>query len=210
MPDQVGYFGIFVGSLYLAPDNPPLVGGYVALLESRATRCSGSHGGTGRIASIPPESRYRECGKPQGFAQLKYRPVDDWRAKIVNATHTFWWVKSDTGDWILSGGNAGGYLGAWPSKGDYSPTSHDNKDQPSGWASSVSNDVCSRVDAMVSATQSFPKRYLPYDSTGFSGPNSNSFAHYLANVGMFNIPIQPLGSVGLWFPISSHKKGRYL
>lgn len=35
--------------------------------------------------------------KPQCFAQLKFGPVNDWRAKMIGATHAFWYVQGSSG-----------------------------------------------------------------------------------------------------------------
>ena len=148
----------------------------------------------GGPAPPPKQPQLPEC-----FAQLKFRGVNDWKAWLANATHAFWWVQSDTGDYILTAGPTGNYLQAWAIPGDSSPNKLDTKNQKTWWSSGLSSAICPEVDAMVAAAKAFPGQTFLYDPAGTSGPNSNSFAHYLAQVGMFS-PTQPPYSYGWWFP----------
>jgi RHS repeat-associated protein len=183
-----------------------------AFLPGQDPACGGQGGGIGGGPTPPPPPptpRPRPARppspEPECFAQLKYRDVDDPRAKAVGATHSFWWVQDSTGAHsIISGGpqqyEQGGrqYLALWVTPGDYSQTSNDNKDQKLWWSSGLSSTICDQVARMISAAKSFSNRSFTYDA--LFGPNSNSAAHYLAGVAGFN-PSSPPGAFGWDFPI---------
>ncbi|HEV2247638.1 MAG TPA: RHS repeat-associated core domain-containing protein, partial [Terriglobia bacterium] len=141
------------------------------------------------------------CRKPaQCFAQLKYRPVNDWRAKIAGATHAFWYVQgSDGKQYILSSGPTGasgnGSLNVW--RNSNVNNGADNTSATTWWNSGISSVNCAGVDKMIQAATRWPENQIPYS---WSGPNSNSAAHDLGTIGGFNPPAPP-GSVGWGAPI---------
>jgi RHS repeat-associated protein len=125
------------------------------------------------------------------FAQLKNRPVDDWRARIVNAQHSFWWVQDSTGArHIISAFPAPPngtiqYLNIYPEPGDGSGV--DNSRSHTQWSSGLSYAVCNAVARMLAAASAFPRNRIHYDA--FNGPNSNSGAHYIAEAAGFNFAV---------------------
>jgi hypothetical protein len=135
---------------------------------------------------------------PQCFAQLKYRNVNDWRARLADATHSFWWVQDSTGtQWIISGGpDKSNDLNVWVTQGNDNH-SGDNSSQATAWSSGLSTANCAGVSAMLAAANSFPNGKIRYSAFG---PNSNSAAHYIGTKGGFN-PSPPPGAVGWSTPI---------
>ncbi len=135
---------------------------------------------------------------PYCFAQLKYRPVDDARARVVGATHSFWWVQTSSGtQFILSGGQEGGYLRAWATK--QKDGKFESVDQPSNLTayktdSNSTAGLCDKVEKMVSAAEKFPTDKVRYSPV--LGPNSNSMAHYLALSGDLYPTTLPPGAIG--------------
>jgi RHS repeat-associated protein len=138
---------------------------------------------------------------PKCFAQLKFRPVDDWRAKQIGATHSFWYVQGSSGtQYIISGG-------PWPENGskqnlDVWKNSNinakpDNVSATTSWQSGLSADNCKGVDALIKTATNWPENTIPYN---WRGPNSNSAARSLGIAGGFNPPA-PSGSVGWDTPI---------
>ena len=143
--------------------------------------------------------------KPKCFAQLKYRPVDDWHAKMIGATHSFWYVQGSSGQqYLVSGGpwpqtGPNQMLNVWPtpvSPGGAS-SGPDSLGASNAWESGLSPDNCAGVDNLLNAANRWPQNTIPYD---WSGPNSNSAAHNLGTAGGFN-PTVPSGSVGWNTPI---------
>jgi hypothetical protein len=149
------------------------------------------------------QASYQPSSSPttgsQCFAQLKDRPVDDWRARLRGATHAFWYVQDSTEtQYILTAGpdqNTGKYLDMYTPK----DVTHDkNNVGASTWFDSgVSSNNCSGVDKMVKAAKAWPQDQIIYS---YKGPNSNGVAKYLGTVGGFS-PSPPPGSVGWDKPI---------
>lgn len=141
---------------------------------------------------------------PKCFAQLKYRPVDDWRAKLFGRTHAFWYVQGSAGiQYILSSGplppnGPNQTLNVWPPNTDIH-SGVDNVSAPVGWDSGLSPENCKGVDAMIAAAQGWPKNTIPYDP--LEGPNSDTAAHSLGTSGGFNPPAPP-GTTGWNTPIT--------
>ena len=127
---------------------------------------------------------------PECFAQLKDRPVDDWRARRIGATHSFWWVQDSTGSqFIVSAGpqeyapSTKKYLEAWIVPG--SVNGQDNKGQTTRWDSGLSAINCAKVAHLLGAAAGFPRETVLYDP--ISGPNSNSAARYFGYSGVFDV-----------------------
>lgn len=142
---------------------------------------------------VPPAAPEPEC-----FAQLKYRGVDDWRAGLVGATHSFWWVQDSTGQqYILSGGpqtyaaSTTQFLEIWAVPGNVN--GKDNVGQKTAWESGLASSLCDQIDRMVGAAKRFPRHSIFCDP--IFGPNSNSAAAYLAHVATF-WPTAPPGALG--------------
>nr|WP_281292436.1 RHS repeat-associated core domain-containing protein [Terriglobus albidus] len=143
--------------------------------------------------------------KPKCFAQLKYRPVDDWRAKMIGATHSFWYVQGSSGQqYLISGGpwpqtGANQMLNEWvtPVTPGGTGAGPDNLGAPTAWDSGSSPNNCTGVDNLLNAANNWPQNTIPYS---WHGPNSNSAAHSLGTAGGFN-PTAPPGSVGWNTPI---------
>jgi len=137
------------------------------------------------------------CDKPKCFAQLKYRPVDDWRAKAFGRTHAFWYVQGSSGfQYIISGGpsnpNGSGFLNVWPPNLNTSG-GVDNTSATVWWNSGLAPENCQGVDAMIAAAQGWPNGTIPYHAV--EGPNSDTAAHSLGTSGGFN-PSPPPGTMG--------------
>ena len=136
------------------------------------------------------------CDKPKCFAQLKYRPVDDWRAKAFGRTHAFWYVQGSAGiQYIISGfpsgssGNGSLNVGLNPN----TTGGVDNTSATVSWNSGLSPENCKGVDAMIAAAQGWPNNTIPYHPV--EGPNSDTAAHGLGTAGGFN-PAPPPGTMG--------------
>lgn len=135
------------------------------------------------------------CGSAECFAQLKSRPVDDLRAKLIGATHSFWYVQDRTGaQSVVSGGpeTVAGvqYLRIWVSGEPRNGV--DNVAAPTSWNSGLSCENCAGVDRLLGAAREFPLNQVGYD---WSGPNSNSAARHVGDAGGFRPP-RPSGGVG--------------
>ena len=144
----------------------------------------------------PPKLRH---GPPQCFAQLKTRAVQDPRAQLIGATHSFWYVQDSLGNQaIISGGPQSGFLDVFTNWNN-PQAGVDNGSASTTWNSGVSANSCGGTDALVTAAQDWPQDTIPYS---WSGPNSNSVANYLGTVGGFNPPAPPV-SVGWNTPIPS-------
>jgi hypothetical protein len=61
--------------------------------------------------------------------------------------------------------------------------------------------VCIDAGIVIGATQSFPSNKLKYDLLGVTGPNSNSFAHYLALLVPDLAIVHPPGAIGWNHPL---------
>jgi RHS repeat-associated protein len=150
------------------------------------------------VGGDPYEEKQPEC-----FAQLKYRPVDDWRAKVVGGTHSFWWIQDKQGiRFIISAGpdsreDRKGLIGVWLIPGDSSPTSEDNKNKTTHFDSGFSAENCIWVEKMKKAIEELIKKNVKYE---VQGPNSNSSARYIGAAGGFN-PSMPPGAFGWSVPI---------
>jgi len=148
-------------------------------------------------SGLSPMSGRGSC-QPQCFAQLKYRPVDDWRVHWTGATHSFWYVQGSSGvQYIVSAGPSntpGNYLNIWPPSTDLH-SGVDNVSAATDFDSGLSADNCAGVDKLLTAARGFGQ----YDNyySAFWGPNSNSAANYLGSAGGFSPPA-PLGGVG-WY-----------
>ena len=141
----------------------------------------------------------RKQSPPECFAQLKNRDVDDPKAELFNAQHSFWWIQDSTGaNYIISAGpqpvpgsTTQQYLDVWPIPGQ--SNGKDNISAHTQWSSGLSIFNCDLVDRMLAAARAFPKDRIYYDAA--FGPNSNSAAHYLANAAGFN-PTVPFNFYG--------------
>ncbi len=157
----------------------------------------GGGGGQGRSGGKKKEKK-KEKKKDECFAQLKYRPVDNFWAKTVGATHSFWYVQGSGGtQYIISGGptnpSGSGYLNVWVSSDTKNGV--DNVSATTWWNSGLSSANCEGVDKLLNAANGWRQNQNPYDA--MSGPNSNSAANYLGGVGGFN-PSAPPGALWGW------------
>ena len=126
------------------------------------------------------------------FAQLKFRSVEDNRARVVGATHAFWWVQDRRGSQaIISAGPQRGLLRIWVVPGDTNGLG--NKSQTTHFSTLVSSVVCDSVDRMLATAGSFPGssiRYSPF------WQNSNSAARHVGEAGGLILSAPP-GPIGL-------------
>jgi RHS repeat-associated protein len=156
----------------------------------------GTPGGTGGPAKPLPKPPRLQRGQPQCFAQLKSRGVQDARAQLVSATHSFWYVQDSLGNQsVVSGGPSNGSLDVWTNDDISGQT--DNTSATTSWNSGVSSDNCNGADDLLTAADTWPQNTIPYSPLG---PNSNSVANYMGQAGGFN-PSAPSGSVGWNTPI---------
>jgi hypothetical protein len=147
----------------------------------------------------PPPPKPLECE-----ADLYYRPVDDVRARIVGATHTYWeveiydpnsklFIEHD----IISAGpdNTNTYLNVWvhlPNEGPDTP-----RNGTWWWGTGLSPDNCPGVHAMLLLAERWPQNTIRYGAV--DGPNSNSVAALLARAASFSPPpSQPPGAEWGW------------
>ncbi len=155
--------------------------------------CYGPGSPPGRSPSGPPPP----C--PKCFAQLKYRTVN-----IGWATHAFWWIQDVWGQrFVIDGGPSNGDtppwgdLIDWITLGDVSRRyPADNADLAGTWFNSgCSCSICGQVSALEAAAEDWPPvpSGIPYNP--LVGPNSNTFARYVGEEGLFN-PSRPPGAVG--------------
>ena len=133
---------------------------------------------------------------PSCFAQLKYRPVNDWRAGLIGATHSFWYVQDSAGrNRIVSGGPdpfmGVDYLMVWINNGIISGA--DNVSATTWWGSSVAPEHCTGVGNILFVADSFPRYYFRYDVLI---QNSNTAARWLRDAGGFLDATQPPGAIG--------------
>lgn len=158
--------------------------------------------GNDPIDYVDPFGLSGDCGKPKCFAQLKYRPVDDWRAKMFGRTHAFWYVQGSTGiQYILTAGptppNGGNQtLNAWANTDIQGGV--DNVSATVWWNSGLSPENCKGVDAMIAGAQGWPQNTIPYHPV--EGPNSDTAAHSLGTTGGFT-PSAPPGTMGWNTPL---------
>jgi RHS repeat-associated protein len=161
-----------------------------------------SYVGNDPIDYFDPFGLSRDCGKPKCFAQLKYRPVQDWRAKMFSRNHVFWYVQGSTGiQYVLSGGpnppNGGNqHLNVWPNQDIHGGV--DNVSATVWWDSGLSAENCKGLDAMIAAANGWPQDTIPYHPV--EGPNSDTAAHSLGTTGGFN-PTAPPGTMGWNTPL---------
>jgi hypothetical protein len=146
---------------------------------------------------VPPAAsvQYTLVLQPLCFARLKYRPVDDWKAKAYGATHSFWYVRgSDGTEYIISGGPKGEVqkLDVWKDPDLNRAGRPDKVTDPTWWETDTSFSNCAGVDNLIGAADSWPQDTISYS---WSGPNSNSAAHKLGVAGGFS-PSRPDGAVG--------------
>jgi RHS repeat-associated protein len=142
---------------------------------------------------------------PKCFAQLKYRRVQDPRAKIGSAgsaTHAFWYVQGSDGVQLI--------ISAEPYQPLNDMTQYldviqlrdiqhqdDNVSATTWWDSGLSSENCSGVDELISAATYWEQDTIPYE---WNGANSNSAARNLGESGGF-YPTAPPGSYGWSTPI---------
>jgi RHS repeat-associated protein len=163
---------------------------------------------TGGTTLAPPPPAAQQPLPLECEADLYYRPVDDWRARIVHATHSYWEVEeydpnSATvifDDMISGGPNAvvnrrtrrtTTYLNV----GVHSPNSGPDQPSTGTWwfGSGLSATNCAGVNSMLFAAGAWPEDTILY---GFQhSPNSNTVAYFMGLVGGFNPPPPP-GSWG--------------
>jgi hypothetical protein len=141
--------------------------------------------------------------RPQCFAQLKTRPVDVTVAKLVGATHSFWYVKAKDGtEYIVSGGPSGPpdkqMLNEWKDSDLERAGRPDRVSNPTWWDSGTSPEICAGVDKLLAAVDAWPQDTIPYHP--FSGPNSNSAAHNVGDAGGFS-PSRPDGAIAWDEPV---------
>jgi hypothetical protein len=152
-----------------------------------------SDGGNIMIGDTTVSASYQNC-----FAQLKYRSVNI--AGFAPGNHSFWWIRDSGGkQFIIDGGpqNAGctincGYLIDWITQGTVGHYPEDNIQAGTWFDSGTSSSVCPQVDNLEAAARNWPQTGATYFPTG---PNSNTFAHDMANAGGFT-PTQPPSAVG--------------
>lgn len=125
--------------------------------------------------------------------------MDDPKAKLVDATHSFWYVQGSDGQQkMISGGpstDGQNHLDVWVHG---TTDGVDNVHAGTTWNSGLSPANCAGVDRMLSAAGSWNQTAITYSPV--SGPNSNSAAHSLGITGGFSPPA-PSGSFGWSAPI---------
>jgi len=135
--------------------------------------------------------------KPECFAQLKYRPTGPGELLKTAQNHYFWWVQDSQGfQTVISAGVDGRspYLQAFHTysykiRPDNGLGPNQDFVTSSVWFDSgLSSDLCDRVDKMLIYADRWPKNLVTYY---YQGPNSNSFAHRIGDVGGFSIPPPP-------------------
>jgi hypothetical protein len=108
---------------------------------------------------------------------------------LVDAQHSFWYVDGSNGQQeIISGGpslpTGGGYLDVFTGPGTV--LGPNTAADATVWSTGDSSSVCSEVNALEAAASAFPNGTITYN---YSGPNSNSLAHYLAQAGGLNVTL---------------------
>lgn len=125
---------------------------------------------------------------PRCFAQLKYRYA------LGGCNHAFWWIQTadgkhytisagpDKGEWETLKRNS--YLNRWVTEGDANEHyAKDNSGDATAYNSGTSFVACPQVKALKDAADSYKNDTIGYRAP--LGPNSNTFAHYLATKGEF-------------------------
>ena len=143
----------------------------------------------------PPKPPVLRRGAPECFAQLKTRGVNDAKAQMFGATHSFWYLQDSLGNQqIVSGGptgpNGDGFLNVWPNPDINNAV--DNVSATTSWNSGLSSGNCNGTEDLLTAADTWPQDTIPYSPLG---PNSNSVANYLGQAGGFS-PSPPWGSYG--------------
>jgi RHS repeat-associated protein len=145
--------------------------------------------------TLPPPPPTPEC-----FCRLKYRLVDDWRARLFHGTHSFWDIKDDIGqEYIVTGGpsnNDGtGFLNvSWPTPSKAGLNANGKLWYDTG--TSAGN--CLFAEGIEFFAYLYPNDTVTYNAR--TGPNSNSLARYLGNqAGLF--PTKPPGAFGWDYPL---------
>jgi len=146
-------------------------------------------------------------------ADLFTHPVDDWRAHLLHAVHSYWEVQEifaggfDLDEMISSGNfNNTGTLGVWvhlPSEG---PDTVAAGKWRWGTGPSLDNGFspanCAGTSIMLQTALYWQSLNglgdVPYNPTKY--PNSNSFASFIGAVGGF-YPPQPWGAYGWNYPL---------
>jgi hypothetical protein len=143
-------------------------------------------------AGIPDAFSQCSC-----FAQLKYRGVD---VGVVPTgyNHAFWWVQSQaTTTWIIEGGPSGdciltcGQLIDWVVAGNTGHYSQDNYQANLSYTIPQGTTLCDQVNQMLIYSADFnTTTFFLYVIAG--APNSNTFAHNVANAGgVGSVPAPP-------------------
>ena len=163
--------------------------------------CGGSGGGNGggpHGPGGPPPSDPPPPPPPACDAQLKYRPVN-----ILNKTHAFWYIYDiNAQTFVIDGGPSNGDVPPWGDLVDWVTLGNvssrypaDNASLAGTWFDSgFSSKVCGQVAALEVTAEDWNSSLSsrnPYWAVG--GPNSNSFARYVGEEGLFN-PTAPPGS----------------
>jgi hypothetical protein len=156
----------------------------------------------------PPPQQPVECE-----ADLFTRPVQDWRAHLLHAVHSYWEVQEifangfDLDEMISSGPfNNTGTLGVWvhlPSEGPDTVAAGKWR-----WGTGLSLNHgfsptnCAGTSLMLQTALYWQSLNglgdIPYNAT--KGPNSNSFASFIGAIGGF-YPPQPWGAYGWGYPL---------
>jgi hypothetical protein len=138
------------------------------------------------------------------FAQLKYRGVN---VGIVPTgfNHAFWWFK--TADpapngtvYVVEGGPSGtcpfscGQLIDFVVVGNTGHYAQDNPLAATSFMATSSPTLCTQTGAMLTFANAWNGNNPPNYVLG-GAPNSNTFAHRLANAGSFN-PASPPSAIG--------------
>ena len=174
----------------------------------------GSGGGEGGGGSCNPDSlEGNSCPPPvpvpppppptpRCFCQLKYRHVQV-SSNHFGINHDFWYMQDLDGQQrIITSGptqeGGGGYLNDLILTGAGIYTSNDNPSQTTWFNSGLSAANCLGAEIMYWKAEAYPNNTYRY--VNFPGPNSNSFAHYIAEGTGFDVSSPP-GSWGWGWPI---------
>ena len=127
---------------------------------------------------------------PECFAQLKYRPLVEGPKRLRNHfSHSFWYIQDNSGPFILTSSDADGYLNRYITSNVNVGIGGDNVLSTTWFNTGVSSSYCQQCDVMYGLALGWPNNFVPY--LAFPGPNSNSFAHFLANGAGFSATAPP-------------------
>jgi RHS repeat-associated protein len=166
----------------------------------------GGGGGCGENGCPPPTNPTPPPPpeRPTCLATIYYRPVPH---TLGNANHSFWYLVDSSGqNWVISGGptrngpRRWGYLNYWRNTGYYSK--HwpllDNVYTANPWVPDEGSvEVCYNVGVMQHLVDIYNNNVIRYNLTG---PNSNSFAHWLGENSMLDGP-EPPNAIGWDVPV---------